>query len=188
MAWPPIDPLGTRMVHWLLHRRGRLCLGLGLLGLALWLWLYEDYRTVAIQLPQSGAELIYARVETDLVAYNSYRAFAITGVIPLTRIHPNIGGVRHFCVAEGRHRDGGHPLVMVSDHWGTIWFDLEHQCVDDTYKPTRIEPADRICPGRPPFPATWQQVGKITNASWDEPIFVPGAFEECTDESVKQHR
>ncbi len=188
MTNPPSDPLQVRTIRWLRHRRGRFFLGLGLLGLALWLSQYEDHHTVAVQLPETGVELIYSRVETDLIGYSDYRAFAITDRIPLTRIHENIGGADYFCIAEGRDITTGRPYVRASDIWGIVWFDLDEQCLWNTTKPTQVDPPERVCTILHPMDVAWRQLGKITDASWYEPRFEPGTFEECTDESVKQHR
>ncbi len=154
-----------------------------ILGAALWLWLYERDRTAAVQLPQTDVKLVYTRVETGL-GINKYRTFEVTGVIPQTRIHTNIGGANDICIAEGQDINTGRRYVRASDRWGIVWFDLDDRCVWNTTKPTQIEPPERLCAIDHSMDVPWQRLGKIIDAASGEPVFQPGEYEECNETRI----
>ncbi len=155
-------------------------------AIGLFIWLFEFHHTVTVELPGSGATLKYARVATYLW-FSQRREISVPGLISGTAIHEDFGGVRYICVAEGTDEDTGHPIVWVSDIWGSVWIDLQDRCVNESYPSTRDGPIDNVCDPEPSFATTWQRLGKITNASWGEPTFEPGEFKECSTEALRRN-
>ncbi len=73
--WPPDR---RRRLRWRIVN-GTMCLLL--LGFALWVWLNENSHTVTVDLPQSGAELVYTRIAMYL-GFAHRREIAIPGIVP----------------------------------------------------------------------------------------------------------
>ncbi len=177
---PSQSAIAARWKRWL-HRHGWSlpAPALMILGACLWFLLYEDRYEVSVRLPQSGAELIYARVYSDPFKYIQHREIEITGALPATIIHPNTGGAREIYVSEGTDPDTGHSLVVVRDWLASVWIDLDRQCVEHSWQPSPITPSRRNCdPPLYAINATLRDVGVIINAAIGEPAFVKGNIED----------